>query len=815
MLKICNREDFIRNEQYEAVFCFGAGKYSKLVAEEFAYTIVMNRIVCFVDNDVSKEGSKISLAGFEYRVCTPSIFRKYRNRKVAVIISCKNVTEILEQLVQNDNLQLADFYYIQHFILADKSIEAMKKEVPANLRLSEKPLIPKVIHYCWFGHNPIPDKYKAWMESWHKFCPDYEIKEWNESNYDITKNKYMYQAYEQKKWGFVPDYARLDIIYNHGGIYLDTDVEIVSNFDELLYQKGFAGFESEKFVALGLGFGAMPKLPIIKEMMDFYEDKQFVNEDGTLNLIASPVLQTDFLLKHGLVQDGEYQVVDDLTIFPEKAFCGKNLQTRLTMLKPYSRSIHHYDASWIDDDAPGKKWAREREALLELGENQEIWQAQANNNNVLYSSASYDTKVSVIVIVYNVESYLEQCVQSITKQSYSNLEIILVDDGSTDCSGSMCDNFASQDARIKVIHKSNGGLVSARQAGIKAATGEYVTFVDGDDWIDSNMYEVLCDFAITYQPDVVLSAIMRNYPTEEKRGYNLIPNGYYDKLGLEENVYPKMMFSLREMNHHVDPSLCNKLFRREYITKAILAEDTEIFYLGEDAAATYPCLLNVNSIFVTERAFYHHRIIPVQRIDKSSYKYEHIYERLERFYVYLNNVFEKTKYKDILKPQLSAYYLVKLDQVTAQHIGINFLQTYNGALWHYTKDNFLSTLFSSMLKVVSADQMQYGLQTKDIPKNNKIVLYGAGAVGKSYIMQLHAEDYEVVAWVDKDAERLSIEGWPVKGLDELEKCRYDIVLVAAKRAEMFESMKRTLLANGVEKDRIVWYPPIERQSNER
>ena len=158
----------------------------------------------------------------------------------------------------------------------------------------------------------------------------------------------MMQAYENKKWGFVPDFARLDIIYHYGGIYLDTDVELIQNLDDLLYQKGFAGFEGDNYVALGLGFGAVKELPIIKEMLEYYNNIDFVNEDGTLNLIASPVWQTELLLKKGLKLNGEYQIVKDLTIFPEKMLTGKNLGTRRIRLMPYTRSIHHYEGSWLD-----------------------------------------------------------------------------------------------------------------------------------------------------------------------------------------------------------------------------------------------------------------------------------------------------------------------------------------------------------------------------------------------------------------------------------------------------------------------------------
>ena len=130
-------------------------------------------------------------------------------------------------------------------------------------------MIPKIIHYCWFGGNEIPEHDKKCIESWKKYCPDYKIIRWDESNYDYKKNSYMREAYEAKKWGFVPDYARLDIVYEHGGIYLDTDVELVKNIDELLEHKAYMGFEvGGEFVSPGLGFGAEKNFPLFKKMME-------------------------------------------------------------------------------------------------------------------------------------------------------------------------------------------------------------------------------------------------------------------------------------------------------------------------------------------------------------------------------------------------------------------------------------------------------------------------------------------------------------------------------------------------------------------
>ena len=199
------------------------------------------------------------------------------------------------------------------------------------------------------------------MESWHKYCPDYEIVEWNESNYDVTKNAYMYEAYQCKKWGFVPDYARLDIIYNHGGIYLDTDVELVQNLDDLLYQDAYFGFEREENVNLGLGFGAVAKSNILLQMKEYYENHYFIKENGEMDLTASPVIQTDILQKTGLRMDGEYQRFGNVSIYPEKVLSGKCPYTRRVRLTPYTRSIHHFEATWTDEEFQERNKRFERE----------------------------------------------------------------------------------------------------------------------------------------------------------------------------------------------------------------------------------------------------------------------------------------------------------------------------------------------------------------------------------------------------------------------------------------------------------------------
>jgi hypothetical protein len=207
-------------------------------------------------------------------------------------------------------------------------------------------MIPKKIHYCWFGNSEIPAKDKKCIESWKKYCPDYEIIQWNESNYDVTKNEYMQQAYAAKKWGFVPDYARLDIIYEHGGIYLDTDVELVKNLDELLVCEAFMGFEDGKHVSPGLCIASEAKNSTIRKLMDIYATRKFVKPDGTLDLTPSPIMNTDKLLEMGLKQDNRKQVVAGITIFPKECFCPKDYYTGKLSITDQTYGIHWFNASW-------------------------------------------------------------------------------------------------------------------------------------------------------------------------------------------------------------------------------------------------------------------------------------------------------------------------------------------------------------------------------------------------------------------------------------------------------------------------------------
>lgn len=211
--------------------------------------------------------------------------------------------------------------------------------------------IPKTIHYCWLGRNPKPKSVLKCIDSWRKYCPDYEIIEWNEDNLDIASHLYSKQAYDEKAWAFATDYFRLWIVYHHGGIYLDTDVQVIRSLDPLLKNQAFMGFETEDHIASGLGFGAEAGSSFLLELMKLYEPLEFINPDGTRNMVPTPVYLTECAKSFGLTKDtGSIQQVLDATIYPVEYFAPKDYFTGRLRVTKNTYSIHHYDSTWFSQE---------------------------------------------------------------------------------------------------------------------------------------------------------------------------------------------------------------------------------------------------------------------------------------------------------------------------------------------------------------------------------------------------------------------------------------------------------------------------------
>lgn len=405
--------------------------------------------------------------------------------------------------------------------------------------------------------------------------------------------------------------------------------------------------------------------------------------------------------------------------------------------------------------------------------------------------------ISVIVIICNVEEYLDECLESIKDQSYQNLEVILVDDGSIDQSGSICDKYAKTDKRFKVIHKSNGGLVSARQAGIMEATGRYVAFVDGDDWLDKDMYEILYLLARHYEADAVLSGIVRELPAGARNDRNILASGYYEKTKLISEVYPEMMYSMEKRCCLLDPSLCNKLFVTEAIRTSVLKVDPEIFYLGEDAAATYPCLLTIDSFYVTDICMYHHRIVAEDKSKDKNYKHDKIFERLLLFYNNMQKNLQGSEYANMMLMQLNGYFFHLLNKVVLDTVNLDMFL-------------FFQQLFvSKKVRASSEGNYEYILPDNEIQGYKKIVLYGAGRVGQDYYAQLQRKsNLDVVLWADKKYETLSRSGLPVENIESIKGKKIDIIILAAQKRELAENMKQNLIDKGVDEEYIKWVEPV-------
>ena len=212
-------------------------------------------------------------------------------------------------------------------------------------------MIPKIIHYCWFGGKPLPKSAEKCIASWKKYLPDYEIKRWDESNFDVNAIPYTREAYAACKFAFVSDYARFCILYHYGGVYFDTDVEVIRPIDDIINRGGFLGVESNRngiyTVNPGLGFAATQGTAVIGEMVNLYSTFHFINTDGASDLKNIVEITTDYLSSKGLQNTDEIQDCCGFTIYPKDYFCPIDYDTRELKITENTRTIHHYAESWV------------------------------------------------------------------------------------------------------------------------------------------------------------------------------------------------------------------------------------------------------------------------------------------------------------------------------------------------------------------------------------------------------------------------------------------------------------------------------------
>lgn len=358
--------------------------------------------------------------------------------------------------------------------------------------------------------------------------------------------------------------------------------------------------------------------------------------------------------------------------------------------------------------------------------------------------------LSIIVPVFNSEQYLEKCLDSIVKQTFGDMEIIVVDDGSTDGSLRICNAYCYLDNRIKVISKKNGGLIRARKTGMSVAVGKIIGFVDSDDWIEPEMYEELIRYMVNSGCDMVSSGIIRDY--EDLGRSNTLFDCYAERLysNLEAEIYPTMLFDEQNNNMGLYCNLVNKVFKKSILDKVYENVDEEVFY-GEDALVCYPYCLLCDSVYILHKAFYHYNIRsgsmcsrPDQRLPQNNYL----------LYTGLREAFQKSGCSFSLMRQLKRY-IIQLEK------------------------HSLKMLYHINPAVLDAWKFQYS----DDLFQKKFVIYGAGACGQALYRLVcnKGKEQNIVCWVDKHADmRVEECTFPVQFPHVLETMEWEAVIIAVE-----------------------------------
>lgn len=378
--------------------------------------------------------------------------------------------------------------------------------------------------------------------------------------------------------------------------------------------------------------------------------------------------------------------------------------------------------------------------------------------------------ISVIVTVYNIAPYLERCIESILNQSMADFELILVDDGSTDSCPYICDVYERKDSRVRVIHKKNRGLVSARKAGVQAANGAYICYVDGDDWICPDMLEQLFTDALNTGADLVVSNYFFDLGNSTREVKSICHQGLYNA----EDIIPMMLYTGNFYEFGISPFVWAKLFRKDRILNVQMGVDDRIC-CGEDVAVTYPYILKINKVYISDYSGYHY----VQRMGSmtSSYDSKEVV-RNQILLRHLLNIFGQSEFSQSLYVQLNQY-----------------------------AKNLL--LVRQIAYFDSCQNKEILLPYGGLPKNSRIILYGAGKLGQSIYHYLRSQLLmEVIVWVDKNYAVYQDRGHNVECVERLKDIKsdsYDYVIIAINNQKTIACVRDCLAKEYcVEKEKVKW-----------
>lgn len=328
----------------QRVVLFGIGDYFELYMKEIIPEEIQKSITYAVDNN--RYDSVLQIADREVSVYAPS--KLLEESKCVILISSGNyMYEMYEQL---HAMHLSDEIscYIFPLIMVNS---AGKQDIRIKEQIEKTaPQIPKVIHSFWFSGDKKPEAYQKCIDSWERICPDYEIHEWNMNNYDYTKHPFMEKAIQERKWAFASDYARLDVVYHQGGIYMDMDVELLHSLDSLLGCEAFFTFDTQNDIDLGT-FAAKKNNPLIRELLKLYDNAAFSSEMKIMNKLCQPRYIRPVLRKAGLVLNGDMQLIDGMIFLPRTYLVPQDsVVYELTAMSEETLAVHRYNAGWKNDD---------------------------------------------------------------------------------------------------------------------------------------------------------------------------------------------------------------------------------------------------------------------------------------------------------------------------------------------------------------------------------------------------------------------------------------------------------------------------------
>lgn len=386
-----------------------------------------------------------------------------------------------------------------------------------------------------------------------------------------------------------------------------------------------------------------------------------------------------------------------------------------------------------------------------------------------------DDLISVIVPIYNTKDYLVRCIESIINQTYKKLEVILVDDGSTDGSDEICREYSKKDDRVVFIRQENSGVVEARNNGIRNAHGKYIAFVDSDDYIELNMYENLLKKMGNY--DLISSGfIMHDEFQNNKRIIDRVDKKIYTAQNIAE-LYSKFIYDFNNnILYPINPANWSKIFLHKIIDTYFEKLNKKIFY-GEDTIFLYEYILRCNSVIFLDECYYHYNYVENSVSHKQNFN---MLENNSKLYIYLKNLFESHSQASNLKPQLGK--MIMLLTISA----IN---------------NFLG--FDKSIRIP-----KFVIDIKKL-KNKKIALYGAGYLGQEIYYQLKCENMDIAVWVDEKNEYYKEKGYDVASISSLLSTEYDFILIAIKDKKIVKSVKNNLINLGIDTSKIVVKEPIK------